>query len=151
MVDNPFDEENFPCLQSKAPLAEHEAFSSFSLVLYLTEETGRWDSRLITSCFQALAEGKESPLLQAKQLLFPQLLLIKLCALHPSWRMSNLPGLVCPSGLFPKCPLHVQCSSPDGHISFLALHLLPSLWLKDLFHDCIPQMISNSPFLFTNN
>lgn len=58
MADNPFGEENFQSLQSKAPMAKYEVFSSCPVVCYLGEET---DSHPITSCFQVVAESNEVP------------------------------------------------------------------------------------------
>ncbi|KAK4828611.1 hypothetical protein QYF61_000063 [Mycteria americana] len=63
MLDNPFGEEVFPKIQSKPPLVQLEAISSHTITCYLGKET---DSHLSTTSFQA------------KQLQFPQLLLIRL-------------------------------------------------------------------------
>ena len=79
MLDNPFGKEIFPNIQSKPPLAQLEAISSCPVACYLGEET---ITHLATTSFQVVVEGDEvspqPPFLQAKQPLFPQLLLIRL-------------------------------------------------------------------------
>ncbi|KAK4829457.1 LOW QUALITY PROTEIN: hypothetical protein QYF61_004675, partial [Mycteria americana] len=91
MLDNPFSEVKFPNIQSKPPLAQLEAISSCPITCYLGEET---DPHLSTTSFQVVVESDkvspELPFLQAKQLQFPQPLLIRLV-------LQTLHQLHCPS------------------------------------------------------
>ncbi|KAK4832354.1 hypothetical protein QYF61_021953, partial [Mycteria americana] len=91
MLDNPFGEEILPNIQPKPPLAQLEEVSPSPMACYLGEET---DPHLTTTSFQVVGENdKVSPqplLLQAKQLHFPQPLLIRLV-------LQTLHQLRCPS------------------------------------------------------
>jgi len=75
MPDHLFSKEIFPNIQSKPPLIQLEAISSLPIANSLGEETS---TCLTTTCFQVVVESDkvspQSPLLQAKQPRFPQLL-----------------------------------------------------------------------------
>ena len=79
MLDNPFGEEIFPNIQSKPPLAQPEAISSYPTTCYLEKET---DTHLDTASFQVVVERDrvfpQPPLLQAKQPQVSQPLLVRL-------------------------------------------------------------------------
>ncbi|KAK4813411.1 hypothetical protein QYF61_004748, partial [Mycteria americana] len=91
MLDNPLGEEKFPNIQSKPPLAQLEAISSYPITCYLGEET---DPHLSTTSFQVVEESDkvspQPPFLQAKQSQLPQPLLIRLL-------LQTLHQLRCPS------------------------------------------------------
>ncbi|KAK4826053.1 hypothetical protein QYF61_004168 [Mycteria americana] len=90
-LDNPFGEKIFPNIQSKPPLVQLKAISSFPMACYLQEET---NTHLSTTSFQVVVESDkvspQPPFLQAKQSQFPQLLLISLV-------LQTLHQLRCPS------------------------------------------------------
>jgi len=71
--------EIFPNIQSKPPLMQLEAISSYPIASYLGEET---NTHLTTASFQVVVESNtvspQPPLLQTKQPQFPQPLLIGL-------------------------------------------------------------------------
>ncbi|KAK4815671.1 hypothetical protein QYF61_005417 [Mycteria americana] len=73
------EEVKFPNIQAKSPLVQLEAISSHPMACYLGKET---DSHLSTTSFQVAVESDkvspQPPFLQAKQLHFPQPLLIRL-------------------------------------------------------------------------
>ncbi|KAK4829093.1 hypothetical protein QYF61_002044 [Mycteria americana] len=87
MLDNPLGEEICPNIQSKPPLAQLEAISSFPMTCYLEKR------RTPTSRqppFRAIRSPLQLPFLQAKQPQLPQPLLIRLL-------LQTLHQLRCPS------------------------------------------------------
>ncbi|KAK4827417.1 hypothetical protein QYF61_017847 [Mycteria americana] len=91
ILDDTCGEEIFPNIQSKTPLVQLEAISSWSITSYLGEET---DPHLSTTSPQVVVESDkvspQPPFLQAKQPQFPQPLLIRLV-------LQTLHQLRCPS------------------------------------------------------
>ncbi|KAK4830730.1 hypothetical protein QYF61_013180 [Mycteria americana] len=88
MLDNPLDEEKFPNIQSKPPLAQLEAISSHPMACYLGEET---NPHLSTTYFQAKQSQLPQPLLI--RLLLQTLHQLRCPSLHPL-QYLNIPLVV---------------------------------------------------------
>ena len=139
MLDNPFAEEIFLNIQSKHPLAQHEAIFCCAITCYLGKET---KTHLATTFFQAAVESNkvspQPPLLQTKQPQFPQLLLTGpvLQTLHQLCRpaldtLQHLNVL-----LSNVCPKH----STRGVAS-----PVPSTGARSLFYSCWPHHSWHQP------